>query len=627
MNEEPRELSAGPMHLLLAGGDLRYLTVAREEVIRRIYGTVRDPSWDTLEPVISNLRVDQHADESGFQVEYDAGHKRGGIDFEWHATLAGRWELQGATAKVFVGFEMKGRANCTFKTNRTGICVLHPPPASEGVVPMCVVTHTDGFVTGERLPYRVQPNQPFTDIQSISHWPWPGREVLVTVKFSGDVFEMEDQRNWGDASYKTYSRPLSQPFPYTLEKGQEVTQSAVVEVTIRNFRPRAKHRRVLPREDRAGAVTVMGPLVARARGIGGLPGIGISRGPLQRELSTAERRRLRPLGLSHLRADLLETAAEPGTDVVRAVADAKALGVPLEVALHLRDGKSAFARRVAPLLREARVARFIAYEIGRPMASADAVASVRRDVSKLFPDVPIGAGTMANFVDLNRNRLAPTLLDVLAWPLNPQNHGTDDLTLLENLPAHCDTVATARSFAPDMLLSVGPVTMHHRCDPLLLCKGGKLEPGTPDPRQREDFGAAWTLGSLKYLVEAGADSVTYFDATGPFGVMDEKGPYPLYHVLADVLEFTGGDVLGTETTEPRWLCALTLRKRRRLRVLVANLLWRPQPVRLATIKNYYPTVAGQLPLEHVIPPYGVARFDFQAEPASSDDERDEDDED
>ena len=37
----------------------------------------------------------------------------------------------------------------------------------------------------------------------------------------GDTFEMEDQRNWTDASYKTYVRPLALPWPYTLRAGEQ----------------------------------------------------------------------------------------------------------------------------------------------------------------------------------------------------------------------------------------------------------------------------------------------------------------------------------------------------------------------------------------------------------------------
>ena len=40
----------------------------------------------------------------------------------------------------------------------------------------------------------------------------------------GDAFEMEDHRNWMDASYKTYVRPLALPWPYRLAKGERTRQ-------------------------------------------------------------------------------------------------------------------------------------------------------------------------------------------------------------------------------------------------------------------------------------------------------------------------------------------------------------------------------------------------------------------
>ncbi len=47
----------------------------------------------------------------------------------------------------------------------------------------------------------------------------------------GDTFEMEDQRNWSDASYKTYVRPLARPWPYTLPKGVKVEQAVRLSVS------------------------------------------------------------------------------------------------------------------------------------------------------------------------------------------------------------------------------------------------------------------------------------------------------------------------------------------------------------------------------------------------------------
>ena len=657
MNDEPREFSAGPLHVLLAGGDLRYMTVLRDELYRRVYVSVRDEAWGTVEPRISNVRAEQlykpplgapaeatglsrrggvgrprtprpqpppefrKGEFAGFRIEYDAEHRRGDVDFAWRGTITGAYELKGAVARVEVRFEMDGVARSTFRTCRTGICVLHPTPPSQDVTPVLLVKHSGEQRTRAKFPFLISPKQPFTDVRAITHWPWPGTVVSSTAAFEGDVFETEDQRNWADASYKTYCRPLGQPFPYTLKKGQKVRQSVAMEVVVRNYRPARGHRRVVPRADRAAGVNVMSVVVGTARGMGTLPKIGVARGRAAERLSEAHVERLRDLNLSHLRVDLSDAVSPTGLTpaALQAVAEANDLNVPLEVALHLRPAdknrvRSTLAKRVAPILKEAGVARFIVYEAGRRMPSPDAVAAVKEDVRALFPRVLVGPGTAGNFAELNRNRPEEGTAQLLAWPLNPQMHATDDLTIVENLPAHCDTVTSARAFAPGAALAVGPVTLHRRPDPFAAGKTGReTELVAPDPRQRSDLGAAWTLGSIKFLAEAGATSATYYQVSGPFGLMDGPELFPLYHVLADVGEFAGGDVLATETTEPRWLAALTLRKGERLRVLLANMFWQPQSVRLARIKGYIPEVGSRPLLEDVLPPYGVARFDFISE--------------
>ena len=69
-------------------------------------------------------------------------------------------------------------------------------------------------------PKFISPGQPIFEIRSLKHEPLPG--VTVTVLMEGNKFEMEDHRNWMDASYKTYVCSLLDPWPYTLEKGKSV---------------------------------------------------------------------------------------------------------------------------------------------------------------------------------------------------------------------------------------------------------------------------------------------------------------------------------------------------------------------------------------------------------------------
>ena len=76
------------------------------------------------------------------------------------------------------------------------------------------VSEVGGDVVDTRFPEVIDPVQPIMNIRALTHEVVPG--LKVTCSMLGDTFEMEDQRNWTDASYKTYVRPLGLPHPYTL---------------------------------------------------------------------------------------------------------------------------------------------------------------------------------------------------------------------------------------------------------------------------------------------------------------------------------------------------------------------------------------------------------------------------
>jgi hypothetical protein len=68
-----------------------------------------------------------------------------------------------------------------------------------------------------------------TELRAITHEFLPG--LKVTCRMEGDTFEMEDQRNWTDASYKTYVRPLALPWPYVIGKGDAIDQTITLTVS------------------------------------------------------------------------------------------------------------------------------------------------------------------------------------------------------------------------------------------------------------------------------------------------------------------------------------------------------------------------------------------------------------
>jgi D-apionolactonase len=48
--------------------------------------------------------------------------------------------------------------------------------------------------------------------------------LTVTCRMEGDRFEMEE-RNWTDASFKTYCRPLALPWPFMLAAGERSSRA------------------------------------------------------------------------------------------------------------------------------------------------------------------------------------------------------------------------------------------------------------------------------------------------------------------------------------------------------------------------------------------------------------------
>jgi len=212
-----RVLTAGPLAVELDNGQLRYLKVNGIEVLRAVAFLVRDENWGTYTPTLSDVIVNQRAD--GFSVKYHAVARRPGQEIAFDASIEGK-------ADGSLNFSAAATPQTDFLTARTGFVVLHP---LKGVVGNKVeAEHVDGSIEKSKFPEQVNPIQPFLNIRALTHEVMPG--VKAEVRFEGDTWEMEDHRNWTDASFKTYVRPLALPWPYTLKAGETVKQSVSVKL-------------------------------------------------------------------------------------------------------------------------------------------------------------------------------------------------------------------------------------------------------------------------------------------------------------------------------------------------------------------------------------------------------------
>jgi len=551
VNEPPPELielKAGPLSVSFdpAIAFLRYVRLGGDEILRGVYSAVRDENWGTVLPRVKDLRIEQSG--GGFDISFDVDCIDGPIDFRWAGKITG-------SPKGALRFSMDGAAHSTFLRNRLGFCVLHPVTCAGRD---CAIEKVDGSVEKGSFPELISPHQPFFDIRAITHEVIPG--VEAEVRMEGDTFESEDQRNWTDASYKTYCTPLSDPKPVEVVEGARVRQAVTVTLKAGGRLPSAAVRRP------EVVLEVTG-------GEKPLPKIGFGLSNSAPLLNEAERDRLRALKPAHLRVDLHLNSPDWKDQLRRAATgESLALKAPLEVAAHITGDAETQLGALAAEARnvKALVDRWLVFQEGE-----DSTADKWIALAKQHLPGQVGGGATTNFTELNRGR-PESPGDIVAYPANPQVHAFDDRSIVEVFPGQRATVRTARSFCGGAEVAVTPIALtagpNHKVD----------------PRQMSLLGAGWTLGCIQAFAESGADSLTFYETVGGLGLMETKtgsrfpdrfrsipgAVYPLYHVFADLADCGGGSVTPVGISDPLKVAALAVRPRgskRRERLLLANL--------------------------------------------------------
>ena len=569
------QLRAGPLDALfeVRGAFLRHVRLADREVLRGIYAAVRDRNWDTVEPNVRLAETDVRKD--GFDLRFVVDCVSDEVDFGW----CGR--LRGAADGTIV-FELDGEARSSFLRNRIGFCVLHPSAACAGEA--CRVRNARGEWLRGDFPKLVSPHQPFRDVQGIAHRVAGGVEVEVTLE--GDVFETEDQRNWTDASFKTYCTPLALPFPARVATGDRVRQR----VTLRLH---SLEEGDAARAGQGGGLVSAAPVHVEVdpQRLRPLPKLGLGVASHGRPPSERQLRWLTALRLDHLRVDLRLGEPSWRQELEGANDQARQLGVRLQAAVTLADGDEdggLLALAAEAAARQPPVSEWLVFHQREKSTSRCWLERARRAFSQVGITGRIVAGTNAYFAELNRERPAMDACDAVCYSVNPQVHAFDDRSLVESIEAQADTVVSALEISGGKPVLVSPLTLRPRFNPNATGQeparpAGELPPQV-DPRQPTLFAACWTLGSLGSLAAAGAASVTCFETTGWRGVMElEEGcalparfpsrpgaVFPLYHVLADVGERASGSAAAVRSSDPLRVNALALVDGPRLRLLVCN---------------------------------------------------------
>lgn len=220
------ELQAGPVRCRFADGELRYLKIGQTELVRRVFFAVRSKTWDTPYPRFVKSKVTKT--ETSFLIELEAEVERGMTGYDSDASYRWSGKIEGR-ADGTITFWAAGEPMRDFESNRIGLCVLLGTP--ETCERPYQLTGADGTKRTGVFPKLV--NAPLTfepNFSQLAYKTSDGREVTVAATGSaGTIFSMEDQRNFGDSSYKAYA-PLPYAYP-NVKKGERYEEQLTITVS------------------------------------------------------------------------------------------------------------------------------------------------------------------------------------------------------------------------------------------------------------------------------------------------------------------------------------------------------------------------------------------------------------
>lgn len=498
-------LQAGPLHIFYEKGFLRQIKHNDAEVVRMIYFALRDHNWGTFDRKIEDEIIDSLQDS--FSITYTCVNinERDEAIFEWKVKIKGAQDGK-------ITFEIQGKAVQDVRRNRAGFCILHP---IEGVAmqPVTIIHDADSD-TETHFPQYIAANDPFLNIRAM-RWQAASGGVYQ-LDFEGDIFQTEDQRNWGDASYKTFCTPLSLPFPVQLHQGDTVCQRVTLTVLSASATTLISDKaEVDSKEPKSFAVGIAASVETDT-----LPGKALDL--------------VKSLNLSHYRIDLNPSSPNWITDFSNHCENAALFTLPLEIAL-LLDNE--YEKQLADFIgicqqNRLRIVHLLLFSSQSFTTPQELIHQIPHLKSQL-PNVKIGIGTNYNFTELNRNRFEPGDADFITFSYHPQVHAFDDLSLMENTETLIYQVESAEKLYQKPV-HVSFISLRQRANPYASNAADISVPidKQADVRQKTEFGAAWTNSVLEHLSKTNVASVTLFRTVGELGLLSSDGePYPIFECL------------------------------------------------------------------------------------------------
>lgn len=544
--EEPplqeKEFRAGDFQIDLSGGQIGRISWRGTEVLRGVTYLVRDKDWAT-----PTCTVTQEPCETGevFRLRGKVDEQNNALTYQLTVRISDKGELR---------IQTEGRSLAPFVANRVGLTLLHPVPECCGRA--LEIEHSNGEVEHSKFPVNIMPSQPVFDIACLNH---SLDRCQVNISFSAtrpggraEYFEMEDQRNWGDASYKTYIGSLRDPWPFHVATGDTFSQSVSITAQevkaappiARGSDPINSPSETLPKTPE---IAVAVPLRGAKKALENIKNYGV----------------FKPSRISaYLRSDRLDAGE------LEALAElAHRVQCPLGIELEVHGDPCAALAMTAKACTSAAISPHSVLALPAEYTHSYQPDGEWPDVTPLnefyelvrleFGSSRIGGGMLTYFTELNRKWPPIDAIDYVAHAYCPIVHAADDTTVLQNLETLPLIAQTVRHHAPNLQYEIVSALISMRQNPYGEAPVSnphrkRLPMAASDPRETAQFGGLWILAVARQLAKSHASLLTVGALSGPasiYALEMPDGKLPTYFAIEHLIKMQGMNFGDAQTAE------------------------------------------------------------------------------
>jgi hypothetical protein len=517
-------MTVGGLSWELFEGDPRGIRLFGTEVLRGLSYPVRDEDWGTFATVTEAERHEEGAEA----MRYERRFRETGGTFHGVFTIEANTHATGAEIVATVRYVFQRDLDIC----RAGFTLLHPIKGVAGNE--MTLRLANGQTARSHFPERIAAIPPAVDYIGMSHRAGP---VEIDIAFEGESFEMEDQRNFSDASFKTFCRPLAKPHPFQVSAGEEISQRVVLRMT----KPASAPGIATQAEASSSARGVL-PAIAWAMdlGTGAPPSDGL---PVLLRLPVgAEAAALAPVaGRAGVTLEIVLPEGDDGTKSLAALAArCRAAGIDPTRVVALPE----------PYLK--------CFPVTPDWPSRPSLEDVIPPLRAAFPSAAVGGGSLTFFNEFNCQRPRSELVDFVTFGNTAIIHAADDASVMQTIEALAHVFDSASELAAGRPLHLGLIAIGVRSNPygrdvLHNPDNVKMPMVRKDPRQFTEFAAAYAVGVLMVAARSGVASLALAMPDGDFGVQGPQGLSPLGQLIGFAASLAGAEVEIAHLPEGAWI--------------------------------------------------------------------------